>query len=79
MNLAANHIPNVHQKYVWFADYFNQTLKKIYGNQKRESWVTSFCDKWSGRSGSIFTESAKSAAILFSSSVVMILAPASLR
>lgn len=33
MHLAANHIPNVHQKYVWFADYFNQTLKKIYGNQ----------------------------------------------
>lgn len=33
MNLAANHIPNVHQKYVLFADYFNQTLKKIYGNQ----------------------------------------------
>lgn len=33
MHLAANYIPNVHQKYVWFADYFNQTLKKIYGNQ----------------------------------------------
>ena len=32
-HLSANYMPKVHRKYVWMADYFNQTLTKIYRNQ----------------------------------------------